>query len=134
MGEFNDRLVAEYRATQGRVGGPYAGADLLLLTTVGAKSGQVRVTPLTFHREGGRYYIFASYAGAPVNPAWYHNLKTDPDVLIEVGAEAFEVRAREILEPERDAIYARHAELYPLFVEYEKKTSRLIPVIALEPR
>jgi deazaflavin-dependent oxidoreductase (nitroreductase family) len=112
----------------------WEGRPLLLLTTTGAKSGQKRTTPTMYLRDGGRLLIFASKSGAPTNPAWYHNLLAHPEVTVEVSDEKYEARATVLKGEERDRFYARQVELYPQFGEYEKKTTRKIPVVALEPQ
>jgi deazaflavin-dependent oxidoreductase (nitroreductase family) len=129
---FNAKIIREFRENEGKVGGPFEGAPLLLLTSTGAKSGQPRTSPMMYLPDGGRYLVFASKAGAPTNPDWYHNLVAHPDASIEVGTERFAVKATVITGAERDELYARQAELYPGFAEYEAKTTRIIPVIALE--
>ncbi|WP_134738206.1 nitroreductase family deazaflavin-dependent oxidoreductase [Nocardioides sp. 503] len=133
MSDFNDQVIAEFRANHGKVGGPFEGAPLLLLHSTGAKSGQERVSPMMYLPEGERYVVFASKAGADDNPDWYHNLKAHPDARIEVGDDEVAVRAVEVTGVERDRLYAQQAELYPGFKEYEAKTSRVIPVVALVP-
>jgi|SRR5450432_3259505 deazaflavin-dependent oxidoreductase (nitroreductase family) len=129
---FNTKIIREFRENGGKVGGPFEGGPILLLTSTGAKSGQHRVNPMMYLLDGGRYVVFASKAGAPTNPDWYHNLVAHPDASVEVGTERFNVRATVISGAERDSLYARQAELYPGFAEYEAKTTRTIPVIALE--
>ncbi|MET0315530.1 MAG: nitroreductase family deazaflavin-dependent oxidoreductase [Rhodococcus fascians] len=131
MPDFNDQVVAEFRANHGKVGGPFEGAPLLLLHTVGAKSGADRLSPLMYLPDGDRYVIFASKAGADTNPAWYHNLLANPAARIEVGDDTIDVVAQEIEGDERDALYRKQAELYSGFADYEKKTTRVIPVVAL---
>lgn len=134
MSGFNDGVIAEFRANEGKVGGNFAGAPLLLLTSTGAKSGQQYVTPMMYLADGDRWLVFASYAGAPNNPAWYHNLVANPDAVIEVGAETVEVTAVVLEGEERELKYAEQVRLYPGFGEYQAKTSRVIPVVALERR
>ena len=134
MSAFNDGVIAEFRANQGKVGGNFAGAPLLLLTSTGAKSGKPYVNPMMYLADGDRWLVFASYAGAPNNPAWYHNLVANPDAVIEVGAETVEVTAVVLEGEERDRKYAEQVRLYPGFGEYQEKTSRVIPVVALERR
>jgi deazaflavin-dependent oxidoreductase (nitroreductase family) len=129
--DWNDKTIAEFRANHGRVGGHFAGAPLLLLHTTGAKSGEPRVNPVMYLERGDRLMVFATYAGQPVNPAWYHNLKADPKVTVEVGDEVYDAVATEVTGAERDEIYAEQAARFPGFAEYERKTSRKIPVIAL---
>lgn len=134
MSDYNAPIIEEFRANEGRVGGSFEGASMLLLHTTGAKSGQPRVNPLVYLPDGDRYVVFGSKGGAPTNPDWYHNLIANPDVTIEVGTSTIAVRAREITGPERDELYARQVERRASFAEYPKKTDRLIPAIALEPR
>jgi deazaflavin-dependent oxidoreductase (nitroreductase family) len=129
---FNTKIIREFRENDGKVGGPFEGAPVLLLTSTGARSGQERVNPMMYLRDGTRLVVFASKAGAPTNPDWYHNLVAHPDASVEVGAERFSVRATVLSGAERDSLYAQQAKLYPGFAEYEAKTTRTIPVIALE--
>jgi deazaflavin-dependent oxidoreductase (nitroreductase family) len=132
--DFNKTIIEEFRANGGKVGGQFAGATLLLLTTTGAKTGQTRVNPLAYLMDGDRYVIIASYAGAPHNPPWYHNLLAHPDVTVEVGDEQFEAHATVVPEPRRTELYRTMASMMPAFAEYERKTTRKIPVIALHRR
>jgi len=134
MNEWNRRTIEEFRANKGKVGGMWEGRPLLLLMTTGAKSGQPRTTPVMYMREGGHLYIFASRGGAPTNPDWYHNLLAHPDVTVEIGDEQFHTIAQPVTGEERDKIYAKWAEMYPQFREYQERTTRKIPVIELEPR
>jgi deazaflavin-dependent oxidoreductase (nitroreductase family) len=134
IGDFNTGIIEEFRAHAGRVAGNFEGAPLLLLTTVGAKSGKTRVNPMMYLEEGARRYVFASKAGAPSNPDWYHNLVANPNVSIEVGSEVIDVVATPVEEDERSRIYAEQARRYPGFGEYQAKTDRVIPVVALDPR
>jgi deazaflavin-dependent oxidoreductase (nitroreductase family) len=129
--DFNKKIIDEFRAHQGKVGGQFNGMPLLLLTTKGAKSGVSRTNPLAYIRDGDRYVIIASYAGAPKNPPWYHNLVAHPSVRLEVGGESFEARAEVVKEPERSALYQKVEAAMPVFSEYKRKTQRSIPVIAL---
>jgi deazaflavin-dependent oxidoreductase (nitroreductase family) len=131
--DFNRRNIEEFRANHGRLGGPFEGAPVLLLHSKGARSGQERVTPMMYMADGDRYLVFASAAGADRNPAWYHNLVAHPDATIEVGDGHVGVHAVELHGAERDAKYAVQAERYPGFAEYERKTTRRIPVLALVP-
>ena len=131
--DFNQGIIAEFRANAGKVGGGFAGAPMVLLTTTGAKSGKRNTTPLVCLEDGGRIVVFASKGGAPTNPAWYHNLRAHPTVTVEFGAETFEAQAEEVVGDERDALYRRQAERFPGFAEYESKTTRRIPVVALIP-
>lgn len=130
--DWNSKIIEEFRANGGKVGGPFEGGTLLLLTTTGAKSGKQRVSPLVYVLDGERYVIFASKAGAPTNPDWYHNLRAHPQATLEVGTEKFEATAVEVTGEERDRLYAKVVERMPGFADYEKKTTRQIPVIALE--
>ncbi len=131
--DFNARIIEEFRANEGRVGGPFEGSTLLLLHHVGAKSGKDRINPLAYNRDGDRYVVFASKAGAPTNPDWYHNLKAHPDVTIEVGSDTIEARAEEATGEDRDRLFSAQAERSPQFAEYQSKTERVIPVIVLTP-
>ena len=130
--DFNRSIIEEFRANGGIVRGPFDGATLLLLTTTGAKSGRRGTTPLVYSKDGDRLVIMASKAGAPTNPAWYHNVLAHPTVTVEVGTESFDARATVITGAERDRLYAQHAEKNPGFLEYQKKTTRVIPVVTLE--
>jgi deazaflavin-dependent oxidoreductase (nitroreductase family) len=134
MADYNAQVIAEFRENHGKVGGSFEGAPLLLLHSTGAKSGQERVTPMMYLPDGERFLVFASKGGAPTNPDWYHNLKAHPDATIEVGDETVAVRAEELPRAERDEKYAEQAALYPGFADYEKKTDRVIPVLALTRR
>jgi deazaflavin-dependent oxidoreductase (nitroreductase family) len=134
MDDFNTKIIEEFRANGGKVGGGFEGAPMLLLTTTGAKSGKTRENPMMYLAEGDRIYVFASKAGAPTNPDWYHNLVAHPEVTVEQGTERFEAVATPVDRAERDRIYAEQASRYPGFAEYEAKTDRVIPVVALERR
>jgi deazaflavin-dependent oxidoreductase (nitroreductase family) len=134
MNDWNRQTIEAFRANEGKVGGMWEGRPLLLLTTTGAKSGQRRTTPTMYLRDGDRLLIFASKGGAPTHPAWYHNLVAHPEVTVEVGPETYEANATVLNGEERDRLFARQAELYPQFGEYQTKTTRKIPVIALERR
>jgi deazaflavin-dependent oxidoreductase (nitroreductase family) len=132
--EFNRALMQDLRAHDGRAtSGPFLGRDVLILTTTGAKSGELRENPLVYMRDGGDYVVIASKGGAPSHPAWYHNLVSNPTVKVEVLGRQFPARARVAAEDEHDKLYAKHAEKSPAFLEYQKRTSRKIPVIVLEP-
>ncbi len=132
--DFNGKIIEEFRAHEGKVGGGFEGAPLLLLTTTGAKTGAARVHPMMYLEEGGRRYVFASKAGAPTNPDWYVNLVAHPEVSVEIGTDTLAMRAIPVEGSERDRIYAEQARRYPGFAEYEAKTDRVIPVVALDPR
>jgi deazaflavin-dependent oxidoreductase (nitroreductase family) len=130
--DFNATIIEEFRANGGKVG-MFPNRSLLLLHHTGAKSGAERISPLAYQKVGGAYAIFASKAGAPANPAWYHNLLAHPKTTIEVGTEVIEVTARVAGPQEREPIWTRQKENAPNFAEYEKKTDRQIPVVILEP-
>jgi deazaflavin-dependent oxidoreductase (nitroreductase family) len=132
--DFNQRIIDEFRANGGKVGGRFEGASMLLLTTTGAKSGRRRVSPLAYLPDGDRFIIIASKGGAPTNPDWFHNLVAHPDTTIEVGTETIPVTAEVLTGEERDRLYAKQAALRPAFAEYQQKTARTIPVIALRRR
>jgi deazaflavin-dependent oxidoreductase (nitroreductase family) len=133
MNDWNKAIIEEFRANGGKVGGPFEGGTLLLLTTTGAKSGKQRVSPLAYTADGDRFIIIASKAGAPTNPDWYHNLLAHPTATVEVGTEQFEVKATPVVEePERSRLYAKMVERMPGFADYERKTTRKIPVVLLE--
>jgi deazaflavin-dependent oxidoreductase (nitroreductase family) len=132
MNDFNQTVIDEFRANHGQVGGGFDGAPIVLLTTTGAKSGQERINPVVgLTEEDGTIYVFASKAGAPTNPDWYHNLVAHPEVGVEFGDDRYTATATPVTGAERDRIYARQKELMPNFAEYEAKTTRTIPVVAL---
>jgi deazaflavin-dependent oxidoreductase (nitroreductase family) len=131
--DFNAQIIEEFQANDGRVGGMFEGMALLLLHHTGAKSGANRINPLVYQSDDGRYVVFASKAGAPTNPDWYHNLKAHPDVRIEVGTDTVDVVASEATGEERERLFRRQAQQSPQFAEYEKQTERVIPVIVLTP-
>lgn len=132
--DFNAQIIEEFRANHGRVGGMFENMSLLLLHHTGARSGQPRINPVAYARDGERYVIFASKAGAPTNPGWYHNLRAQPEVTIEVGDETIDVLAEEAQGEERDRLFNAQTERSPQFAEYQRKTDRVIPVITLRPR
>jgi deazaflavin-dependent oxidoreductase (nitroreductase family) len=129
---FNVSIADEFRANGGKVGGQFEGADLLLLTTTGAKSGQPRVSPLAYFRIDGKLIIIGSFAGADVNPAWVHNLRADPSAHVEIGNESSDVTARELPSDERDELFGRITAAAPGFADYQAKTTRVIPVFELQ--
>jgi deazaflavin-dependent oxidoreductase (nitroreductase family) len=131
MSDFNQQIIAEFRANAGKVGGGFNGAPMVLLTTTGAKSGQRHTTPLVYLAEGDRLFIFASFAGAPTNPAWYHNIQANPRVSIEVGADKYDADATVLAGDERDRVFAAQVGVMPGFADYQTKTSRVIPVVEL---
>lgn len=128
---FNARIIEEFRANGGKVGGPFEGATLLLLTTTGAKSGQQRISPLAYLRIDGKMLIVGSYRGADVHPAWVHNLRADPRAHIEVGADAYDVVARELPREERDDAWEKIVASAPGFGDYQANTDRVIPLFEL---
>ena len=131
LDDFNRNVVAEFRANGGKVGGPFEGGTLLLLHTTGAKSGAPRLSPLAYMEIDGKLMIIGSYAGAPKDPAWVHNLRVDPRARIEVGTDAYDVTARELPDDERDATYPKVIERAPVFAEYQANTTRSIPLFEL---
>lgn len=128
----NQRITDEFRANDGKVGGRFEGRPILLLHDIGARSGLTRVHPLAYQPVGDSFAIFASKGGGPTNPDWYHNLVANPGASVEVGTETIPVKARVAQGAERERIWTRQKELYPNFAEYEKLTTRQIPVIILE--
>jgi deazaflavin-dependent oxidoreductase (nitroreductase family) len=132
VNEFNRNLIAEFRANDGTLTGPFAGAPMLLLTTTGAKSGRKHTTPLVYQKVGDAIVVFGSKGGAPTHPAWYHNQVANPVVTVEVPGETFDATARTAVGEERDRIWSAQKELMPGFAEYEAKTDREIPVVVLE--
>ena len=133
MSDRNQPIIDAFRANNGKVGGYFAGANVLLLHTVGAKSGKARTNPVVYVTDGDRLVIVASKGGADSNPDWYHNLLANPIVTVELGNEQYQARATPVTEePERSRLYAKMVEHMPSFAAYEKRTSRIIPVIILE--
>jgi deazaflavin-dependent oxidoreductase (nitroreductase family) len=133
--DYNHRIIQQFRANGGRVGGPFAGTPLLLLHHVGANSGLVRVTPLAYTLDGdGRFVIVASNGGSPTHPGWYHNLKAIPEVEVEVGSKTFMVRADELTDAARRPLWSELLAASPSLREYEAKTARHIPVFTLTRR
>jgi deazaflavin-dependent oxidoreductase (nitroreductase family) len=128
---WNAKIIDEFRANAGEVGGQFKGAPLLLLHTKGAKSGLERINPMMYLRDGDRLYVFASKAGADSNPDWYRNLVANPDVSVELRSETFSATALPVTSADRDLIYSMQSERYPGFKEYQEKTSRVIPVVEL---
>jgi deazaflavin-dependent oxidoreductase (nitroreductase family) len=129
--DFNARNIEEFRANHGRVSGQFEGAPLLILHTVGARSGEPRTNIMMYLKDGDRYLVFASKAGADTNPAWYFNMRANPQVRVEVGDEVSDAEATELTGAERDEEYAEQGRRYPGFLGYEQKTTRIIPVVAL---
>jgi deazaflavin-dependent oxidoreductase (nitroreductase family) len=133
MSDWNSKIIDEFRANEGKVGGPFEGAPLLLLHTVGARTGQERVNPMMYLLADGGYAVFASKAGAPSNPDWYHNLLAHPKVTAEIGARTVELIARVAEGDERERIWAAQKAANPGFADYERQTTRQIPVVILKP-
>ncbi|HEX8728301.1 MAG TPA: nitroreductase family deazaflavin-dependent oxidoreductase [Ktedonobacterales bacterium] len=128
MRAFNETLIAEFRANGGKLSGRLANSSLLLLTTIGARTGQPRVTPMGYVRDGERYAVIAANAGAHKHPDWYHNLLAQPGVVVEVGSERFAATARVAEHDERERLIA----MIPYFAAQQAKTQRVIPVVVLE--
>jgi deazaflavin-dependent oxidoreductase (nitroreductase family) len=131
LDEMNRNVIAEFRATGGRAGGMFEGKPLILVHNIGARTGTPRVSPLIPLLEDGRIFVFATKGGSDDHPAWYHNLVANPEITVELGTETFPVVAHVLTGPERDEIYARQAAVQPQFGDYERMTSRVIPVIEL---
>jgi deazaflavin-dependent oxidoreductase (nitroreductase family) len=134
VSDWNDKVIEEFRGNAGKVGGPFEGAPIVLLTTKGRKTGRERTNPLMYQPDDGRILVFASKGGAPEHPDWYTNLLANPDVTVEVGTDRYEARATEVTGEERDRIYSKQASQFPNFAEYQAKTDRTIPVVAIVPR
>jgi deazaflavin-dependent oxidoreductase (nitroreductase family) len=130
--KFNEKVIAEFRANGGKVGKPFEGMPMILVTMKGAKSGKEYTMPLVYSKDGNRYVIIASMAGAPNNPDWYHNIKAHPEVTLEIGTERFGAKAIITSGEERERLFNAQAAIMPIFNDYRKKTTREIPVIALE--
>jgi deazaflavin-dependent oxidoreductase (nitroreductase family) len=131
MSDYNTQIIEEFRANAGKVGGSWEGRNLLLLTTTGRNSGKQHTTPMVYTRDGDRLLVYASKAGAPKHPDWYLNLEADPHVVVEVGGERYAATATPLEGDERDRQFAAQAERAPTFAEYQEKTTRKIPVVAL---
>jgi len=132
VNDWNTQIIEEFHANGGKVGGQFEGANLLLLHTLGAKSNQPRINPLAYVKDGDNLVIIASKAGAPTNPDWYYNILAHPDVTLEVDTESFKAHATVPERPERDRIFDNVVKQAPGFGEYQKNTSRIIPVVVLE--
>jgi len=132
MDDFNQGVIKEFRANQGKVSGQMEGMPMILLTTTGAKTGRTLVRPLVYTRDGDRIVIVASFAGGPHNPPWYQNLVANPVATVEVGAEKFQVRAKPAAGEERERLFNQHAAKMPIFNAYRKKTTPQISVLVLE--
>jgi deazaflavin-dependent oxidoreductase (nitroreductase family) len=132
LNDFNQQVISEFRANQGKVGGQMANIPLLLLTTTGAKSGRALTKPLAYTRDGDRIVVIASFAGGPKNPPWYHNLVANPVATVELGSERLRVRATVTSGEERQRLFDRQVAQMPIFAEYQQKTTRQIPVVVLQ--
>jgi deazaflavin-dependent oxidoreductase (nitroreductase family) len=132
LNNWNQQIIEEFRANAGKVGGRFKGAPMLLLHTTGAKSGEPRVNPMVYQADGDRLVVFASYAGAENNPAWFHNLVAGGPTSVELGTETFDVTARVTEGAEREKYWSKQKQDYPTFADYEQKTTREIPVVILE--
>jgi deazaflavin-dependent oxidoreductase (nitroreductase family) len=132
LNDWDRQIIDEFRANGGKVGGQFAGAPLLLLTTTGAKSGEPRTRPLAYLSDGGRIYVFAGNRGAPTNPSWYHNLIAHPDVTVELGTETFEARAIVMDSTEEDRLWSIQLQKMPTLAELREKITRKFPVVLLE--
>ena len=133
MSDWNTKIIEEFRASGGKVGGQFEGAPLLLLHTTGARTGREHVTPVMYRAVDGGYAVFASKGGAPDNPDWYHNVVAHPAVRAEIGTQTLDLSARVADDAERTSIWTAEKADYPGFAEYEQKTTRQIPVVILEP-
>lgn len=132
MNAFNENVIAEFRANGGKVGGPFEGREnMVVITTTGAKSGRAITNPLVYVPDGERIILIASNGGADKHPAWYHNLRANQHLTVEVGTETYPAKAEFVTGPESDALYARMVEIMPQFAEYRRNTTRDIPVIAV---
>lgn len=134
MNDLNKQIIEEFRANGGKVGGFFEGATLLLLHTVGAKSGLERINPVVYLADSDRYMIVASKGGADTHPDWYHNIVANPEVTVEVGKETYQALASIATEPERTELYEKMEARHTGFTEYKNKTARVIPVITLKPK
>jgi deazaflavin-dependent oxidoreductase (nitroreductase family) len=132
INEMNRGVIEEFRTNDGKVGGQFEGFPILLLKTIGAKSGEARTNPLAYFPDGNRIIIIASFAGAEKNPPWYHNLLKNTEVGVELGTESYQACANVIGEPERTEVYAKVAAAMPVFADYQEKTARVIPLIVLD--
>jgi deazaflavin-dependent oxidoreductase (nitroreductase family) len=131
--EWNRKVIDEFRANEGVVGGMFEGMPILLVHTTGAKSGAARINPVAYQRlDDDTVAVFASYGGAPKNPDWFHNLVANPDVTVEIGTDTYAARARVATGEERERIWEAEKALMPQFADYETKTDRQIPVVVLE--
>ncbi len=132
MQDYNNRIIKEFHENEGKVGGPFAGAPMILVTHTGAKSGTQRTNPLVYLKDGDRYLVFASKGGSTKHPDWYRNLVANPDATAEIGTEKFDVVAEVLTGEERDRLYDKQAKIMPQFAEYQARAGRKIPVVALK--
>ena len=132
MQDYNNNIIKEFHENEGKVGGPFAGAPMILVTHTGAKSGTQRTNPLVYAKDGDRYLIFGSKGGSTKHPDWYRNLVANPDASVEIGTEKFDVVAEVLTGEERDRLYEKQAKLMPRFAEYQARAGRKIPVVALK--
>ncbi|MGD9705724.1 MAG: nitroreductase family deazaflavin-dependent oxidoreductase [Acidimicrobiia bacterium] len=130
--DWNRKIIEEFRANGGKVSGQFEGAPLVLLHTTGAKTGQERINPLVYLADGNRIVVFASKAGAPTSPDWFHNIVANPRTVVELGTETIDVVAHVAESDERERLWSRQKELMPGFADYEQNTTRQIPVVVLE--
>ncbi len=129
LNEYNKQVITEFRANEGKVGGQMENMPVILLTMTGAKSGRTITKPLVYTTDGERIVVIASFAGAPHHPGWYHNLVANPEVTLEIGTERFRARAEVTSGEERQRLFDAQAAQMPIFHDYQKKTSRQIPVV-----
>jgi deazaflavin-dependent oxidoreductase (nitroreductase family) len=132
LNDWNASIIAEFRANAGKVGGSFANAPMVLITTRGARTGKQHTNPLVCLPDGDRLVVFASKGGAPTNPDWYHNLRANPEVTVEFGSETFAARAVIVDGAEHERLFGELARRFPPFAQYQAKTTRRIPVIVLE--
>jgi deazaflavin-dependent oxidoreductase (nitroreductase family) len=132
MQDYNNNIIKEFHENEGKVGGPFAGAPMILVTHTGAKSGTQRTNPLVYLKDGDRYLIFGSKGGSIKHPDWYRNLVANPDASVEIGTEKFDVVAEVLTGEERDRLFAKQAKIMPQFAEYQSRAGRTIPVVALK--
>jgi deazaflavin-dependent oxidoreductase (nitroreductase family) len=130
--DFNKKVIDEFRANGGKVGGAFEGSPLLLLESTGAKTGRSRVKPLVYRRDGDRLVVFGTKGGSPTHPEWFYNVRANPRVTVEVGSDRFEADARVALPDERERLWRLQTQDVPVFADYQKKTDRTIPVVILE--
>ena len=131
MSDWNKAIIEEFRANGGKVGGHFEGKPMLLIHTIGAKSGKPHLNPVIYTMDGEKIIVIASQGGAPTHPHWYYNLVANPLVTVEVGTEKFQAQAQVVSEPDRTRLYQQMITVMDSFAEYERKTTRIIPVIAL---